>query len=191
MGEGNSKTKLSEENLNELITTTDFSSSEIQSIYRDFMKNSKEDSLIGKKEFTKIISKYFPQCDAPQIAEEIFQVYVNDMNKEGKLPFRDFLVGMSLSLKASSVETLRNLFNLYDVDRNGDISIDELQRMSRALQKYMRRNQQRSGGATAITSIEDTFKLLDLDDDGRVTFEEFQGAIQRNPDLMNILNCVL
>lgn len=189
MGEANSKSKLSSENLTELITTTDFSSSEIQSIYRDFQKTSKEDSHIDKKEFTKIISKYFPQCDAPQIAEQIFQVYINDMTKDGKLHFREFLVGMSLSLRASSVETLRNLFNLYDVDRNGDISIDELQKMTRAMQKYMRKNQGMS--VTKNLSAEETFKLLDLNDDGRVTFEEFQGAIQHNPDLMNILNCAL
>ena len=185
MGDANSKNKLSGENLSELITRTDFSSSEIQSIYREFMKNSNKDTHIDQKEFTKLVSKYFPQCDAPHIAENIFQEYINDINRDGKLNFREFLVGMSLSLKASSVETLRSLFNLYDVDRNGDISIDELQKMTRAMHKYMRRSH-----TTPSFSTEETFKMMDLNSDGRVTFEEFQGAIQHHPDLMNILNCV-
>ena len=48
-----------------------------------------------------------------------------DQNCDGIVDFEDFLLGLSILLRGSIDEKLRWIYSLYDVNRDGKITIDE------------------------------------------------------------------
>lgn len=50
-----------------------------------------------------------------------------DQNSDGTVNFEDFLVGLSILLRGTIDEKLRWIFSLYDINKDGKVTRDELQ----------------------------------------------------------------
>ena len=97
---------------------------------------------LSRQEFVKLFEAIFPESDAVEFANHVFRTF--DVNKDGiwchrifgskkidglslgVLNFREFVIGLSLSLRGSFDEKLYWAFKVYDVDGNGFISQSEM-----------------------------------------------------------------
>eukprot|EP00511_Aplanochytrium_stocchinoi_P012099 CAMPEP_0204875628 /NCGR_PEP_ID=MMETSP1348-20121228/46399_1 /ASSEMBLY_ACC=CAM_ASM_000700 /TAXON_ID=215587 /ORGANISM="Aplanochytrium stocchinoi, Strain GSBS06" /LENGTH=258 /DNA_ID=CAMNT_0052032167 /DNA_START=106 /DNA_END=882 /DNA_ORIENTATION=+ len=55
-----------------------------------------------------------------------------DLNSDGEVDLREFVAGMSIMLKGTALEKCRLWFRCYDLDRDGLVSTEELERMLKA-----------------------------------------------------------
>ncbi|KAJ0069940.1 hypothetical protein NL108_017423, partial [Boleophthalmus pectinirostris] len=68
-----------------------------------------------------------------EYAEELFRTL--DNNGDGLVDFREFVLGVSLLLEGSAVEKLHWSFKLYDKDKDGAITRDEMLGIMQAVYK--------------------------------------------------------
>ena len=67
--------------------------------------------------------KYF-NGNADEFAEHVFRCYDTDGN--GKVDFREFVCGLSLSIRGTQRQKLNFAFKVADVDGDGFITRDEM-----------------------------------------------------------------
>ncbi|XP_045063951.1 calsenilin isoform X2 [Coregonus clupeaformis] len=111
------------EGLEQLQAQTQFTRKELQSLYRDF-KNECPSGLVDEETFKTIYSQFFPQGDATTYAHFLFNAF--DMDRNGTIHFEDFVIGLSVLLRGSETEKLRWAFNLYDINKDGCITKEEM-----------------------------------------------------------------
>jgi len=55
-----------------------------------------------------------------------------DINESGELDFKEFLIGFARSSKGSLEDRINWWFNMYDCDRDGFVTLDEVTKMIQA-----------------------------------------------------------
>ena len=60
----------------------------------------------------------------PHLILQVFRVF--DTDKNGRLDFHEFMLAISIQQKGSTEDRLGWLFNMFDLDGTGFISMDEL-----------------------------------------------------------------
>ncbi|KAF3849153.1 hypothetical protein F7725_015650, partial [Dissostichus mawsoni] len=113
------------EGLDQLQAQTQFTRKELQSLYRGF-KNECPSGLVDEETFKSIYSQFFPQGDATTYAHFLFQAF--DMDRSGSIRFEDFVIGLSVLLRGSVTEKLRWAFNLYDINKDGYVTKEKMDR---------------------------------------------------------------
>uniref|UniRef100_A0A4W2CXU1 EF-hand domain-containing protein n=1 Tax=Bos indicus x Bos taurus TaxID=30522 RepID=A0A4W2CXU1_BOBOX len=111
------------EGLDQLQAQTKFTKKELQSLYRGF-KNECPTGLVDEDTFKLIYSQFFPQGDATTYAHFLFNAFDADGN--GAIRFEDFVVGLSILLRGTVHEKLKWAFNLYDINKDGYITKEEM-----------------------------------------------------------------
>ncbi|XP_058715280.1 calsenilin isoform X3 [Poecile atricapillus] len=160
------------EGLEQLLARTKFTKSELQSLYRGF-KNvslgvrhpkslgphflrghrrrspSQEcpSGLVDEETFTLIYSRFFPQGDASSYAHFLFDAF--DADRNGALCFQDFAVGLSVLLRGTEQQKLRWTFDLYDVNKDGYISKEDMLEIMKSIYAMMGRCTEPALGASA------------------------------------------
>ncbi|KAM4803568.1 calsenilin isoform X3 [Urocitellus parryii] len=113
------------EGLDQLQAQTKFTKKELQSLYRGF-KNECPTGLVDEDTFKLIYSQFFPQGDATTYAHFLFNAFDADGN--GAIRFEDFVVGLSILLRGTVHEKLKWAFNLYDINKDGYITKEKMDR---------------------------------------------------------------
>uniref|UniRef100_A0A8C6SWE8 Kv channel interacting protein 3b, calsenilin n=1 Tax=Neogobius melanostomus TaxID=47308 RepID=A0A8C6SWE8_9GOBI len=142
------------EGLEQLQAQTQFTRKELQSLYRGF-KNECPSGLVDEETFKSIYSQFFPQGDATTYAHFLFNAF--DMDRSGSIRFEDFVLGLSVLLRGSVTEKLRWAFNLYDINKDGYVTKEH---------------------------VEKFFQKMDRNRDGVVTIEEFIETCQKDENIM-------
>ncbi|XP_015504239.1 calsenilin isoform X1 [Parus major] len=164
------------EGLEQLLARTKFTKSELQSLYRGF-KNECPSGLVDEETFTLIYSRFFPQGDASSYAHFLFDAF--DADRNGALCFQDFAVGLSVLLRGTEQQKLRWTFDLYDVNKDGYISKEDMLEIMKSIYAMMGRCTEPALGASAPAQhVELFFQKMDRNRDGVVTFEEFLATCQ-------------
>jgi len=175
-GFGKSNTKLSSEQLEELVNSTYFDKKEIQLWYKGFLKDCPL-GYLDQTEFTKIYKQYFPFGDPSTYSEYLFNLFDDD--KDGKIYFNEFLKALSISSRGKVDEKLKWAFRLYDLNNDGVITEEEMLSVVSAIYEMI-------GAMISLPTDEDTpekrvkklFALMDKNNDGVVSEEEFkEGSI--------------
>ncbi|XP_067168513.1 calsenilin isoform X6 [Apteryx mantelli] len=124
------------EGLEQLQAQTKFTKKELQSLYRGF-KTECPSGLVDEETFKLIYSQFFPQGDATTYAHFLFNAF--DVDGNGAICFQDFVVGLSVLLRGTVHEKLNWAFNLYDINKDGYITKEEMLEIMKSIYDMMGR----------------------------------------------------
>ncbi|XP_036912645.1 calsenilin isoform X1 [Artibeus jamaicensis] len=170
------------EGLEQLQAQTKFTKKELQSLYRGF-KNECPSGLVDEDTFKLIYSQFFPQGDATTYAHFLFNAFDADGN--GAICFEDFVVGLSVLLRGTVQEKLKWAFNLYDINKDGYITKEEMLAIVKSIYDMMGRHTYPLVREDApLEHVERFFQKMDRNQDGVVTIDEFLETCQKDENIM-------
>ncbi|XP_062838221.1 Kv channel-interacting protein 4 isoform X3 [Anolis carolinensis] len=159
-----------------------FTKKELQILYRGF-KNECPSGVVNEETFKEIYSQFFPQGDSTTYAHFLFNAFDTDHN--GCVSFEDFVMGLSILLRGTVQEKLNWAFNLYDINKDGYVTKEEMLDIMKAIYDMM-------GKCTYPVVKEDAprqhvetfFQKMDKNKDGVVTIDEFIESCQKDENIM-------
>ncbi|MEE6479171.1 hypothetical protein FKM82_012167 [Ascaphus truei] len=170
------------EGLEQLQVVTKFTKKELQSLYRGF-KNECPSGLVDEETFKMIYAQFFPQGDATMYAHFLFNAF--DLDRNGAIRFEDFVVGLSILLRGTVHEKLKWAFNLYDINKDGYITKEEMLAIMKSIYDMMGRyTYPMLRDDAPIDHVERFFEKMDRNNDGVVTIDEFLETCQKDENIM-------
>lgn len=185
--------------IDELISITKFTRTEIQYIYRDF-KQKCPSGILTEKNLKEIYSYYFPCGDCTIFAKHLFSALAqhntiksNSIEKEKptEINFKEFILTLSTVMRGTVEEKIKWMFHFYDINRDGVISRDEIASMIRCLYNLM--------GNSVYPPVDDDIKnqhihtisqRLQVSSNKYLSYEEFYQlfAKEENYEFMNAMD---
>ena len=114
-----------------------------------------------------------------QMCDNLFALFDTDGN--GYVDFNELASGLSILCGGTSHDKVRAAFNLYDINKDGFISLEEMVTYLSSIFKVMYASNEKlekSIGASAedlaIVTAKEAFETADLNHDGRLSFSEFK-----------------
>ncbi|MEQ2291302.1 Kv channel-interacting protein 2 [Ameca splendens] len=174
------------EGLDSLVQQTKFSKKELQVLYRGF-KNECPSGVVNEDAFKSIYSKFFPQGDSSMYAHFLFEAF--DTTDNGLVSFEDFAVSLSIILRGSITDKLNWAFNLYDLNKDGCITKEEMTDIMQSIYNMMGKHTYPSMRVSAPKEHVDCFfQKMDKNKDGVVTIEEFLETCQKDENIMHSMH---
>jgi len=169
--------------------------------YKGFLKDCPSGQL-DRPEFGRIYKQFFPFGDPGEFADYVFNVF--DENKNGTIDFKEFICALSVTsrgrldekLKCTSLRPDRphlipstGAFQLYDIDKDGFITYDEMLQIVASIYKM-------TGQMVKLPADEDTpekrvdkiFTNMDRDKDAKLTYDEFVEGSKQDPTIVQALS---
>lgn len=159
-----------------------FTPTQVLERFRQFAsKDGALDEAAFRKAFAQFQSEHTDQESSDRLrllVDRLFALFDTDRN--GVVDFNELASGLSVLCGGSEADKVHAAFNLYDVNRDGYISLGEMRLYLTSVFKVLfevdPENESRVGVSAeelgAITA-EQAFAEADLDKDGRLSFEEF------------------
>ncbi|KAM4585456.1 A-type potassium channel modulatory protein KCNIP2-like [Odontesthes bonariensis] len=174
------------EGLDRLVQQTKFSKKEMQGLYRGF-KNECPCGAVNEETFKGIYSQFFPHGDSSMYAHFLFEAF--DTHNHGSVSFEDFVLSLSIILRGSITDKLNWAFNLYDLNKDGCITREEMTDIMQSIYdmmgKYTHPNMRDSAPKEHVDSF---FQKMDKNNDGVVTIDEFLETCQRDENIMQSMH---
>ncbi|KAL5568729.1 hypothetical protein UlMin_025304 [Ulmus minor] len=165
--------------LKSLLGSHDLSQEEIESLRLYFKQICAKGDNATLTEFEEVL-KAMKMSSLLPLAPRIFDLF--DNNRDGTVDMREILCGFSSLRKSEGDEGLRLCFQMYDTDRSGCITKEEVASMLRALP-----DECLPADITEPGKLDEIFDLMDANSDGKVTFEEFKAAMKRDSSLKDVV----
>ncbi|XP_067376834.1 A-type potassium channel modulatory protein KCNIP2 isoform X13 [Channa argus] len=170
------------ESMDKLQEQTKFTKKELQVLYRGF-KNECPSGVVNEENFKTIYSQFFPQGDSSMYAHFLFEAF--DTNKNGSVSFEDFVFGLSIILRGTINDRLNWAFNLYDLNKDGCITKEEMLDIMRSIYDMMGKYTYPTMQDDAPREhVESFFQKMDRNKDGVVTIEEFIESCKKDENIM-------
>ncbi|XP_067115247.1 A-type potassium channel modulatory protein KCNIP2 isoform X4 [Osmerus mordax] len=179
------------EGLDQMLQRCSFSRAELQVLYRGFKNPAAlqecPSGMVDEETFKTIYSQFFPQGNSSSYAHFLFEAF--DTNKHGAVSFEDFVTGLSIILRGSVTDKLNWAFNLYDLNKDGCITKEEMTDIMRSIYDMM-------GTCTypcmqddaPREHVENFFQKMDMNHDGVVTIEEFLESCLKDESIMQSMH---
>ncbi|XP_022680811.1 calcium-dependent protein kinase 1 [Setaria italica] len=174
-----SKVALRTKRLRNLLGTHDLSSEELDNLRVHFARICADGENATLEEFEQVLKAMKMDALVP-LAPRVFDLF--DNNRDGTVDMREILCGLSSLRNSRGDDALRLCFQMYDADRSGCISKDELASMLRALPEDCL-----PGDITEPGKLDEVFDEMDANGDGKVTFDEFKAAMQKDSSLQDVV----
>ncbi|XP_015269903.1 PREDICTED: recoverin [Gekko japonicus] len=185
---GNSKSgALSKEILEDLKMNTKYTEDELCKWYESFQKQC-PDGRITRAEFEKIYANFFPNSDPKVYARHVFRSF--DTNDDGTLDFREYIIALHLTSSGKTDLKLEWAFSLFDVDRNGEISKNEVLEIISAIFKMIPPEEQKSLPEDENTPQKRADKLwtyFKKGDSDKIAEQEFISGVMKNEAIMKLI----
>ncbi|GMN59238.1 hypothetical protein TIFTF001_028330 [Ficus carica] len=165
--------------LKSLLSSHDLSQDEIENLRVHFKKICANGDNATLSEFKEVL-KAMKMSSLVPLAPRIFDLF--DDNRDGTVDMREILCGFSSLKKSQGDDALRLCFQMYDTDRSGCITKEEVASMLRALPEECL-----PADITEPGKLDEIFDLMDANSDGKVTFDEFKAAMQRDSSLKDVV----
>lgn len=138
---------------------------EIKKIQSEFNKIDKnKDGVLSKEELLECFSKIYPKQEAKMKVKEMLTEI--DFNNDGTINFSEFVAVNMKKERICQSETLKKAFDLFDLDGNGYITIEELKETIPI-------------ELSEDVSWDDVIKEVDIDGDNQISFEEFKMMMEK------------
>ncbi|XP_026072632.1 Kv channel-interacting protein 4-like [Carassius auratus] len=139
--------------------------------------------VVNEDTFKEIYSQFFPQGDASSYAHFLFDAFDTDQN--GSVSFEDFVMGLSILLRGTIHEKLNWAFNLYDINKDGYITKEEMLDIIKSIYDMMGKcTYPMLREETPRQHVEIFFQKMDKNRDGVVTIDEFIDCCQKDENIM-------
>nr|XP_033818280.1 recoverin [Geotrypetes seraphini] len=185
---GNSQSgALSKEVLEDLKMHTHYTEEELCKWYESFKKQCPT-GKITQTEFEKIYANFFPDSDPKTYARHVFRSF--DTNDDGTLDFREYIIALHLTSSGKTSLKLEWAFSLFDVDRNGEVSKNEVLEIVTAIFKMIPSQEQKNLPEDENTPQKRADKLwayFKSDDKDKIAEGEFIQGILKNDDIMRLI----
>ncbi|KAJ0979082.1 hypothetical protein J5N97_014556 [Dioscorea zingiberensis] len=174
-----SKVFLRTKKLKSLIGTHDLSSDELENLRLHFKRICADGDNATLPEFEEVL-KAMKMDSLILLAPRVFDLF--DNNRDGTVDMRELLCGLSSLKNSQGDDALQICFQMYDTDRSGSISKEELASMLRALPEDCL-----PADITEPGKLDEIFDQMDANNDGKVSFDEFKAAMQRDSSLQDVV----
>ena len=174
------KPALTEDDIEFLTTNTNFSEQEITEWFREFIMDCPEGTLTIAK-VREMMNFILPDENGDIVANLIFSSF--DKDKNGALDFCEFIIATHCTANSSPEDKLHWVFQMYDKDSSGSITIGEMIQVFATLYENEGLDQN-----MAVARAEQVFGSLDINNDGDITEEEFVKGCLEDEDMVNLLS---
>ncbi|XP_067678556.1 hippocalcin-like protein 1 [Haliotis asinina] len=191
MGQKVMKNKLLPSDIDDIKSRVSFSEREIQDWYEEFKKSARVEKgkeYLTEREFITVYNKVFPG-DSSDYVRHIVRTF--DTDGDGKISFREFLIGLNASGSDDFNKNLRWAFEVYDISQNGMISRSEMEEIVKSVYKMLDFSNilLPPEYATPLDVVNTMFKVMDKDGDDNITWEEFREGVMADSFLLNLVQC--
>ena len=173
------KPQLEEEDIIFLTENTHYSREEITEWFREFLMDCPE-GIISKSKVKEMMNSILPDANGDIIANLIFTTFDKDNN--GSLDFCEFIIALHCTGNSSPEDKLHWVFQMYDIDSSGSITIGELITVFATLYENEGLDKK-----LAIVRAEHIFINLDVNNDGDISEEEFVKGCMEDEELVAVL----
>ncbi|KAF8403502.1 hypothetical protein HHK36_011606 [Tetracentron sinense] len=174
-----SKIFLRTKKLRTLLGSHDLTPEELEKLRIHFKKICANGDNATLPEFEEVL-KAMNMLSLLPLAPRIFDLF--DNNRDGTVDMREILCGFSSLRNSQGDDALHLCFQMYDTDRSGCITKEEVASMLRALPEDCL-----PIDITEPGKLDEIFDLMDANSDGKVTFDEFKAAMQRDSSLQDVV----
>ena len=158
----------------DIMSENKYSLEELSNFYERF-RVEHPDGQITEAQLRKLYKCQYPDGNPNRFAKLMFKAF--DTNGDGILDYREFLVGLGLVNGADTRMKLQWVFELWDEDKNGVITLDELVAFYRVVHSMIPgQNENPKKRAKKV------FHQMDKNGDGRVCVHEFVESVMKNPE---------
>ncbi|XP_072530851.1 recoverin 3 [Salminus brasiliensis] len=187
---GNSKSGVvSREILDDLKVSTKFTEAEITQWYENFQKQCPS-GRITPAQFEEIYGRFFPESDAKTYAQHVFRSF--DTNDDGTLDFKEYIVALHMTSSGKMSLKLEWAFSLFDVDKNGYITKNEVCEICQAIFKTIPKEKQEklpSDENTPEKRADKLWSFFSKEENERVAEGEFVKGVLENDDALRLIQC--
>ncbi|BBG96760.1 hypothetical protein Prudu_005664, partial [Prunus dulcis] len=174
--------------LKSLLGSHDLKPDEIQKLSLHFKKICVKGDNATLSEFEEVL-KAMNMSSLIPLAPRIFDLF--DNNRDGTVDMREILCGFSSLKNSQGDDALRLCFQMYDTDRSGCISKEEVASMLRVMPLNSSHlalpDDCLPADITEPGKLDEIFDRMDANSDGQVTFDEFKAAMQRDSSLQDVV----
>ena len=107
----------------DLLRSTELEYTKIYELYEQLLKEHKS-GYLTKDDIKRMYNRKYFNGNADEFAEHVFRCY--DTDKNGKVDFREFMCGLSPSIRGTKRQKLNFAFSVVDIDGDGYITRDEM-----------------------------------------------------------------
>nr|XP_043883571.1 Kv channel-interacting protein 2-like isoform X2 [Solea senegalensis] len=164
--------------LDRLVQLTNFNKMELQEC---------PSGVVNEETFKSIYSQFFPQGDSSMYAHFLFEAF--DTHNNGAVSFEDFVRSLSIILRGSTADKLSWAFNLYDLNKDGCITREEMTDIMHSIYDMMGKYTYPSMKDSAPKDhVETFFQKMDKNNDGVVTIDEFLETCQKDENILQSMH---
>ena len=164
---------------------------QLTEIFKSFDKN--HDGILSKDELIQGYAQLYGSTDRAQIEVELVLLRV-DTNGNGTIDYSEFLAANLQLTELLTNDKLQAAFNLFDIDQNGRITLEEIKSLlggenliMSALGGNTGDQSSQNGGNNAQNTVQQYSNEMwreligegDANDDGEITFEEFKTMMKK------------
>lgn len=165
--------------LRNLLGSHDLAPDELENLRVQFGRICANGDNATLSEFEEVLKAIKMNALIP-LAPRVFDLF--DNNRDGTVDMREILCGLSSLKNSRGDDALKLCFQMYDADRSGCISREELASMLSALPEECL-----PPDITDAGKLDEIFDQMDANNDGKVTFDEFKAAMQRDSSLQDVV----
>lgn len=175
------KADLNEDDIQFIMANTDFDREKVLQWYSDFQKKC-PDGKLSKRQFVDFYKKLIKgdHPDEEKFCEAVFDVFDSDGN--GTVDFAEFLIAFWVRAKGSVKDKLAWLFDVYDCDKSGYITLWELSKMMKLVFNMKGINEDPYDKSRKV------MEALDRSNDGKISKQEFIAGCTRDPKVRSLFS---
>ncbi|XP_046888523.1 recoverin b [Hypomesus transpacificus] len=185
---GNSKSgALSKDLLEDLKLNTMYSEEQLCTWYQTFLKECPS-GRISRQQFETIYASFFPDADPKAYACHVFRSF--DSDSDGTLDFKEYIVALHLTSSGKTIQKLEWAFNLYDVDRNGSVTKNEIHEIVESIFNMISKEDQKNLPEDENTPEKRTDKIWDFfgkKENDKITEGEFIQGVMANKNILRLI----
>ncbi|TSK14598.1 Recoverin [Bagarius yarrelli] len=185
---GNNKSSaLSKELLADLKSNTTYTDKQLCAWYQSFQKECPS-GCISREQFESIYARFFPDANPKAYAQHVFRSFDSDSN--GTLDFKEYIVALHLTSPGKTIEKLEWAFALYDVDKNGSITKNEINEIVKAIFNMISEEDQKNLPEDENTPEKRTDKVWNFfgkKEKDKVTEGEFIQGVMNNKNILRLI----